>query len=341
MRFCILLSILFLSVGLNAQENCATSLKKAQKYFETGNIEAIEPLILNCIENGFSKDEKMQAYKLLINSNLYSDNLAKAEEYMLKFLKLNPEYQINKAIDGAEFIHLFQSYNTKPICLIGAGIGSNLSYIRVKETFSAYSLNQSNIQYKSPGPGLNAFVSLNIPILEDFNLNIDAQFVQNKFEYKNTSFNNQIVLTETQTKISFPVSASYCIKKIGKFKAFSQLGVSPGILLSDNADITRTYLDNSHNEIAGSGINMLKLRNKNSMDLMIGAGINYLLKKGQISLLIRYDAGLSSIVEAKNKNEEYDLIYKYNYIDPDFFMSNLSVRIGYYYPLYNLKKKKS
>lgn len=341
MRFCILISILILSVGLNAQENCATSLKKAQKYFETGNIEAIEPLILTCIENGFSKDEKMQAYKLLINSNLYGDNLAKAEEYMLKFLKLNPEYQINKAIDGAEFIHLFQSYNTKPFCLLGAGIGSNLSYVRIKETFSVYSLNRSDIQYTSPGPGLNAFVSLTLPILENLNLNVDVQFAQNKLEYKNTSFNNQIILTETQTKISFPVSASYCLIKIGKFKPFAQLGVNPGILLSDNADIKRTYLDNSHNEIAGSGINMLKLRNKNTMDLMVGAGINYLLKKGQISLLLRYDIGLSSIVDGKNKNVEYDLIYKYNYMDPDFFMSNLSFRVGYYYPLYNLKKKKS
>ena len=95
-----------------AQDDCSVLLRRAQKYYDDGVIEEVPALLTSCLEDGFTKEEKVDAYKLLILCSIYEDNIDQADDQMLAFLKANPEYEINQSVDAAEFIHFFKSYKT-------------------------------------------------------------------------------------------------------------------------------------------------------------------------------------------------------------------------------------
>jgi hypothetical protein len=78
----LLLLVLF-PWGLVAQTSCSEQLRVAQRRYDEGLLDDIPKLISSCLENGFSKEEKMNAYKLLIQTYLYSDATAMADETMV------------------------------------------------------------------------------------------------------------------------------------------------------------------------------------------------------------------------------------------------------------------
>ena len=71
---------------LYAQEDCALSLIKAQKLFDEGVIEEVPGTLAPCLNSGFSKEEKVSAYKLLVLTFLFEDRLNDAQNAMLKLL---------------------------------------------------------------------------------------------------------------------------------------------------------------------------------------------------------------------------------------------------------------
>ena len=75
---------------VKAQEGCGFVLKRAEKLYEEGVIEAIPQLLENCMKKGFTKEEKIRAYKLLILTNLYEDRQNKADKLMLELIKFEP-----------------------------------------------------------------------------------------------------------------------------------------------------------------------------------------------------------------------------------------------------------
>jgi len=61
----LLFSILvFISIKINAQENCSLNLMKAQKLYEDGVIEQIPQILQPCIDLGFSNEDRIQAMQV-------------------------------------------------------------------------------------------------------------------------------------------------------------------------------------------------------------------------------------------------------------------------------------
>ena len=58
--FTILVVVFFYS-GLKAEDNCALTLENAQKMYDNGMIEKIPEMLANCIKNGFTSEERLQA----------------------------------------------------------------------------------------------------------------------------------------------------------------------------------------------------------------------------------------------------------------------------------------
>ena len=67
-----------------SQSECVFSLQRAERLYQQGNIEEIPGLLINCIEKGFTRDERLTAYKLLIQSYLYDDQLELADHGQLR-----------------------------------------------------------------------------------------------------------------------------------------------------------------------------------------------------------------------------------------------------------------
>src|SRR3972149_11036799 len=101
--------LFFVPPGIYSQEDCSAKIQEAKKFYEMGMIEEIHQMLSPCIEYGFTRTQKIEAYKLIILSYLFDDDQFEAERSMLEFLKKFPEYEIIPN-DPVEFVYLFDSY---------------------------------------------------------------------------------------------------------------------------------------------------------------------------------------------------------------------------------------
>jgi len=108
--------ILLVCFGLAFQQtmaqttSCAQTIRLATSVYEQGRLHELPDLLKNCLNSGFTQQERVTAYKLLTLSYIYLEEPEKADESMLKLLETNPYFEINAAVDPAEFIALYNTF---------------------------------------------------------------------------------------------------------------------------------------------------------------------------------------------------------------------------------------
>lgn len=346
-KFCciIVFVVTVLNISFSQQEDCIFKLQEAEKLYSQGLVEQIPELLDPCINKGLSKEDRLQAYKLIIISYLFDDNQEEADNSMLGFLKLFPEYEVSPT-DPAEFVQLFESYSNIPVYSFGLSGGLNFSNVFLKEQYGTHNYNQSRNEYNSSGFGYQVGIKINRHIVDKLEFNFELLLKQNKFEnlvyipnLDNIEY-NELSFIETQTRFEIPLSFTYDFE-YGKFKPFLRAGFSVGYLSNVNGKITRKFIDNSQNaDVKGPDINIQEYRKQVNYQGIIGGGVKYPIPKGYIMLDIRYNLGLSNQVIQENRiisNSEQ--IWKYHYIDNNFTLNDISLSVGYVYLLYKPKRK--
>lgn len=333
-------SLLFFSVSL-AQEDCAIALRNGQKFYEEGLLEKVPPLLAPCINSGFNKEEKVQAYRLLILTYLFDDKMVEAEVYMEKLLKQEPEYQINDVIDPIEFIQLYESYRTLPIYSLGIFGGVNKTLGMQTEAYGINNVENKKATYSPKGMGVQFGIKANFFVMKNLEFNVNAQYINQKFEYKNALYDfTELTSNESQTLISLPLSFTYDIMT-GKYTPYIRLGGSMAYLLNSNTNLVRTYTDGSHTDVAGPSISLTSQRQRWNFGLIGGAGVKYKIPRGSIFLDARYCKGLNNQTIPENRYDNTELLYKYFYVDDDFKVDNIQISVGYNRNFYKPKKKNS
>ena len=329
-------------VSTFAQDDCAITLKNAQKTYEEGAIEKVADVLAPCLEKGFSRDQKVQAYKLLVLASFFENNRYEAEGYMIKLLRLDPEYKINTSVDPPEFIKLYDSYRTLPLYSIGGTLSGNYSFVHVLNKYTIADVNTSPGKY-SGAASYQGGINANMYLFDKAELCLDVLFMSSRFRYNNdgiydgfTSVNNN-KKAEVQTWIGVPLSMTYDLTKSNTIKPYARLGGGVGFLMSDLLHIERSFNNSS---ATGPDIDMITQRNTKNYWVCIGGGAKYKIPNAFITLDLRYNLGLMNQVNGAQRYSNTELIYKYYYIDSDFKVSNLTFSIGYTRLLYKPQKKK-
>ncbi|MBE9467441.1 MAG: PorT family protein [Bacteroidetes bacterium] len=337
----LLISFLLLSANISAQDDCALNLKEAQKLYTQGIIEEIPALLNPCLEQGFNTEDKIQAYKLLILTYLFDDNKELAEETMLKFLKTNPEYKLNPAIDPAEFIFLFNSYNTKPIFELGVTAGLNYSFPFITKLFGPGNVATDVSKYKSSGMGVQFGPKFICHISDKYDIGTQVVYSQKKFELTSAlSDFSKTSLIETQKLIHIPVVAYYKFELTEKIKPYVLSGLAYSYLFDASYKPVRQYTDNSSNDVSGSDFSLKDFRRKNNVSIIVGAGARYKIPHGNIFFNIKYSLDLLNQVNVDNRLSDFDFISRYYSYDSNFNINNLTISVGYLYSIFNHKKIK-
>ena len=334
--------ILVLPVVGYAQKDCALTLKEAQKSYEDGLLEKIPAMLGPCIKSGFIKEEKLQALRLIILTNLFEDDALQADEHMEKLLKIEPEYVVNQAVDPIEFINLLNSFQTNPVYTFGITGGLNFSQIRVFETFGTADIVNSPGLYSNGGVGYQVNVTIGRHIISGLSVNLDIFFSGKKFEYTNTSDAQyySLSLKENQTWMGFPLSLTYDFLQSKKLRPYIQIGAAYSVLLSAKSAVVRTYDDNSSADITGADVDVKSLRNSGNFWLSGGLGVKYRVKKGMFLVNFTYFRGMQNMVDKSARYSNPELMYKYYHIDDDFTMDNYMISVGFLYSIYQPKKLK-
>ncbi len=349
--FFVFVSTVLFSQHVNAQ--CSESLKKAQSSFDQGHLYGIPALLEKCLEKGFSDQDKLDAYQLLTLTYLYIDDPISAERSFLDLLALDPEYRVDST-GYIELLHLSKEYITTPIVSFRARFGVNMSTVTVTKVNGPYNLNDNNEKYKV-GFGYSAIGSMDIHFSKNISASIEGDFSYRTFKYQNTVYNvdgnsnakDLINLNEKSYNIGLPISISYT--KYGEtYYPYIYAGYSPEYNIITNTDAVYTKRDNDlFLTTEDKNLNLTSIRNRFVHSGIIGIGLKRRINYNYVFVDLRYKFGFTNRLNGDTQNNfevneninRYTLLYQQQ--DNDFRQNEFTFTIGYMWPKYEPRKRKS
>ena len=283
-----ILIVAFLVLSVHAiyaqQQNCAQTLRLARSTYDQGRLHELPSLMKECLKpDGFNKQERVEAYKLLTMGYIYLEEPEKADSSMLLLLKTDPYFLPNDKVDPQEFLGLWKTFRTWPIYRLGVKIGANASKPNV---ISSNNASQGTTSFNT-GLGFLAGFSFELPIRKkltfapDLLLSIQSFNGSSKTILANgTEFNTNI--TQSLSYVSLPIKLQYQ-PITHNLNPFVSIGTSFDYLASSTLtlDESRTCFQS----IAPQDYNLTSFHNKFNLSALIGAGIKkrigggiYLLK---------------------------------------------------------------
>ncbi len=328
----------FTFVG-KAQDDCVVKLNEAEKLYEEGKIEKIPEMLASCIENGFNKENKIAALRLLTLVYLFDDNQMKAENSLLNLLKENPEFKTNQAIDPVEFTRLYNSFNTTPIFSLGIVLGVNKAKPWIKNDFSTTDL--AKTKYQSNGFGFNAGLRGVYHLNNQWDIILEPAIATNSYSFNEQSSEvTNTLAEESMTYIDFPVFASYVFHKYHNFSIYAEAGAIYGMYLSSSFSGILTFIDNTNPNYEGPSVNTAENRNKYLAMGSIGVGTKFKISQGNLALNLRYKFGLNNVVYSSDPRKAIQsILTDYMHVDDAYSISNFSISISYNREFYIHHKK--
>lgn len=339
----------------NGQDTgCIQTLADANEEFNAGRFFGIPSLLKNCLDNGFTKEQKVQAYHLLAQAYLILDDPIAAEDSYLKLLQADPEYVANTTNDPIDIVYLSKKFTATPIFTPNYRFGTNVSAPRLIHANGTEGYATSRSNGLRPNLHFGAGMDWNY----NDNLSIGAEATLSFKSFKTTI--NGISIDDTQEAIEryawidVPLFIKYR-DNIGNIRPFGYAGYSLNLLLSASAELrtdNRSPIISAGERQQGSqvptegpDVNIGYKRNFLNHSMVFGGGIYYKVGQDFIIVDVRYVAGLSNVTKESELYYDKDgnfaqEIARYRWTGDLFRLDNISLSFGYVKPLYNPRKIK-
>lgn len=337
---CLVVPLVCNSVTCLAQTACALTLRTARTTYDDGRLQEIPGLLEKCLKNGFTRQEAVEAYKLLVLSYIYLEEPAKANDAMLSLLRTDPYFEINASADAAEFIALYHTFRTWPIYRVGAKAGVNATMPHI--TSYTESVEGATVSY-TPVINFMSGLVFEIPVADKLTLNPELYFQIRSFYYDSDlhlsdDLENSSEGKEVQTGITLPVSLQYAIRK-SRLNPYVSLGLSVDYLLKSN--ITMSRLRVNANSIQERNFDVTASRKRINLNAIASAGMKARLGSGFVVAEMRFTYGLSGINDTSSAYTIDDyLLFDDGYADNSMNLNSLSLTVGYIYNVFHPKKLK-
>jgi hypothetical protein len=330
---------------MDAQQEgtCAEKLKTAQLLFEKGQVEAVPGYLSGCLRSGFSREESLAAYKLLIQSYLFMEDQQKADSAMLSFLGKNPEYRLSPT-DHSGFVYLYNNFRIRKLIQFSVHLGSNLPFTSTIKIISAAG-NPGKTGYSTDALNLYGSLEAKYALNNRLELNFEAGYSKLSFsnrEYFLNPDNTAFGITnysEVQTRIDLPLSLTYDIRSFGSFTGYCRLGAGPSFILNSSGNASHVPAD-FNNPYSRTGADIDRSDSRRSFDLLVmaGAGLKFKIREGFLFGELRSDFGFFN-QSVKNGKSAVELNERYYYVDDDFRINSLNFNLGYTWIIYKPSKR--
>lgn len=322
--------------------SCAEKLKTAQSLFDKGQVEQVPSLLFDCMKSGFTREEYLTAYKLVIQSYLFEEKLEIADSTMLAFLKANPEYELSPT-DHSSFVHLFNNFRVKPVIKISLHFGTSIPFLTaVSDPHKSTASEPGPIKYSSGITNLYASLEAKYEVAKKLEVSLEAGYSQLKFTRTEEFMRIGITkYTETQKRIELPLSLTYSFNSFGKFTPYGRLGAGPALSIGTTATADFEPSDINGDPHTGPDIDRAASRISTDLFIQAGAGIKLKTRGGFIFTELRSNIGLyNQVVRAGSTPEEQELGWYYYYADDNFHINSVNFTIGYTQIFYKPSKRK-
>lgn len=349
MRFKIIILLILsiaLSLSLSAQKSCLNTLREAKELYEEGLIDEIPELLSGCMESGFTRAQRIEAYKLIILAYLFDDDQFAAEKTMDEFLKKFPEYEVMPD-DPVEFVYLLESYKTSSVYTLNFTVGPNFTNQRIFEPYVATDMTVTDIKTKT-GTGFFVNLGMSRNIGRSFFINIDLNYSFHNYSIEFLSSTNlrsgeqvnptEISAKEKLTKADLPLSFSYSLRS-GNINYVFRLGGMISYITGVTLLPYRSH-DPDIDVRSSTNIDIAQNRQQLYYAALAGLGFEYKVPRGYLVIDLRYHFGFQNMVITDNRYANAELQSKYLYIDSDFALNYLSIGVGYHFSMYQSKKNR-
>lgn len=353
--------LLFLIMGgiiraYSQTTSCGQVLRLAQSTYDQGRLHEIPKILGDCLKNsgesGFSKQERVNALRILTNTYIYLEEPGKADSTMLMLLETDHYFEYNNAIDPAEFIALYKTFRADPIFRIGVKMGSNMTQPNVV-SYNPASEGSSSYGYRF---GFNAAVSGEIPLPllgNSLTINPELGMMMRSFSYSGTLLDyagqtaSETIGKENQTWLSLPVSIQYEYLKARQQRSQKKSKVHPYIAIGGAVDyllsssISAEQKRPGNQSVEGRSFDANPLREKLNFSVVGAVGLKVRVIGGFITAEARVYYGLNKINTRESVLGNQFLINDYSYADGIFKINSLSLTVGYAYNIFKPIKLKS
>lgn len=366
----ILCQLLISSIGLffilkaSAQEQdlCTQQLEEARNQFNQGRFYDLDTLLADCINNGFNRQERVEALELLSLSKLYLDRLKEADSIYLELLRQDPEHEINPLLDPPDLMFLHNKFITDPLFYWSVIGGINFSNItQIYSDYSIYGLEGENniIESYNSLPGYEFGAGIELNLINSLYAGGELLFSRTNFQYTQSGLGINNEYTEADDWINIPLFLRYSFGK-NRIRPYVYGGAGFDLLLFVTQNITRQEGQEGQGE-GGSPESIIEkpeLRNRINFSGIFGAGIR--IKTNGPSILaidLKASGGLTNIVKELNRfpsgqvtdsrviidDQPMELIGQHNidfgYVDDPIRLNHLTLTIRYVRPYYKPRLK--
>ena len=341
----------FFSMTAFGQESgCQQTLNLANDEFSAGRFYGIPAMLKDCLDRGFSNEQKFQAYYLLAQVYLILDDPIAAENSYLKLLEADPEFVAMPENDPIDLVYLSKKFTATPIFTPHLMLGGNASVVRTIHEINTegYPVKredklQPNLQF---GGGLEWNINNNLSIGGE----VLFAFKSFKTVKVGISLHDRQEAIERQTWLDVPLYFKYR-DDFGKIRPFGYAGVSLNALLGARVELQlenqSPTLSDKGSQVTTEGPNE-KVGYKRvflNRSLLAGGGLYYKVGRNFLFADVRYSVGLSNLVKEKENYLDKDgnfsrNISRYRWVGDYYRLDNLSVSIGFVKPLYHPRKIK-
>lgn len=337
----------FTLTSYGQETGCLQQLSVATEEFSAGRFFGIPSLLKECLERGFTNEQRVQAYYLLAQVYLILDDPIAAEDSYLKLLRADPEFIATPENDPIDLVYLSKKFTATPIFTPHLRVGGNVSIVRtIREINTEPYPVERNDRFR-PGFQLGGGLDWNL----NDNLSVGGEILFSFKSFKiiksGISTDDRQELIERQTWFDIPVYVKYR-DNLGKVRPFGYAGISLNALLGSSVELR---LENQSpslgSQVPTEGPNE-KVGYKRTFlnrSLLVGGGVYYKVGRNFIFADVRYLAGLNNLTNEKKNFEGEDGLFsqnisRYRWAGDYYRLDNISLSFGFVKPLYNPRKIK-
>ncbi len=345
-----LIFCLFSGYTYGQTSTCAQTLRLARSTYEQGRFHEIPALLNSCLTSagGFSKQEKVEALRILTLSYIYQEEPLQADDAMLTLLNTDHYFEINENVDPAEFTALYKTFRTTPIFSVGAKFGGNYT---MPAPFTNYYVGSAGANAGEYSPAGNIQFGLVFEKLL-FESNGDSKwtaapeimFSSLRFGYANESLSISDQTLEPfsfidgifdQKRLDLNLLIQYKLKN-SIINPYFTAGANISYLLKGEVQL-ETQFPSEGSVVTGPAVDIKDTFKPLDYGVIVGGGLKF--KFGEIFLTAdaRYRYGITNLVkESARSNPE--ATFDYGFVSNDLRQSSVMINIGFIYPYFNPKK---
>lgn len=358
-RFLGIVALIFLLTPRESRaqgSTCAQTLRLARATYEQGRLHELPSMLENCLKNsedsgGFTKQERVEAYRILTLAYIYLEEPAEADKAMLMLLQTDHFYRPNPDVDPAEFQALYKKFRNWPIFRIAVKVGINYTLAATKLTAPVGAASAGNGEY-IPQVGFHGsvafekdiFAQSKNSIIKRLSIAPEIAIGSRSFRYENKGIQisdidgtllQQVESTYKQTWLDVNGIFHYKLKKgESLWNSYALFGYGVNLLLSAK---NPTETSSPKSTVTGTDVDTKPNYKPLIQSIVAGVGVKRRVGDIYVSGDVRYQFGLIRPIDPANRTN-LELLMDYGITHNDFSQSSFMVNLGVTIPKFKPKK---